>query len=122
MAGADFQITSAPFEVVAAPLELTVTPNEGEGSVTLTVALNAPQGYRLMDLELPSNRPVPLRGAAITIVLTHASGPDTELERTTDAQGQVTFTAPAEAIVSATVTDAHGNQGTHASQHLQDTP
>jgi hypothetical protein len=112
VAGADFQITSAPFEVVAAPLEVTVTPNEGAGTVTVTVALNAPQGYRLMDLELPSNRAVPLRGAALSIVLTHATGPNTELALVTDAQGQVTFTAPAEPIVSTTVTDPHGNQGT----------
>jgi hypothetical protein len=79
--------------------------------VTLTVALNAPQGYRLMDLELPSNRPVPLRNAALRVVLTHAPSPDTVLTLTTDALGQVTFDAPGAPILAVQVTDAYDNHG-----------
>lgn len=107
--GAAFDIASEPFEVVPAPLDVTVARDAG--TVTVTTALNAPRGYRLMDLELPSNRPVPLRDAALHIVLTHATGPDTTMDLTTDAQGRVTFPEPATPIVTVHVTDPNDNEG-----------
>ncbi|MBK7153165.1 MAG: neutral/alkaline non-lysosomal ceramidase N-terminal domain-containing protein [Sandaracinaceae bacterium] len=109
--GAAFDIVSDPFEVVPATLDLRATRDMDTGRVTLTVALNAPQGYRLMDLELPSNRPVPLRNAALRVVLTHAPSPDTVLTLTTDALGQVTFDAPGAPILAVQVTDAYDNHG-----------
>lgn len=109
--GAAFEIVSNPFEVVPTTLDVSATRDMETGRVTLTVTLNAEQGYRLMDLELPSNRPVPLRRAALRVVLTHGPAPDTVLTLTTDAQGQVTFDEPGATILAVHVTDAHDNQG-----------
>jgi hypothetical protein len=78
--------------------------------------MHAPKGYRLLDLAVPSNRPVPLRGVALDVTVTHASGPDTIAQATTDADGIATIDdADAEgAVASVTVTDLHGNVGVGA--------
>jgi hypothetical protein len=112
VAGAAFELTSQPFEVVPAPLDVSVTRDvDTLVRLTLTVSLNAAQGYRLLDLELPSNRAVPLRQTALQITLTHAVGPDTLLALSTDDLGQLTFDEPGAPVLSVRVTDPHDNEG-----------
>ncbi|MCA9533424.1 MAG: neutral/alkaline non-lysosomal ceramidase N-terminal domain-containing protein [Myxococcales bacterium] len=112
--GAAFELSSQPFEVVEAPLTVSAARDTSAGSVSVSVALEAPRGYRLLDLQLPSNRPVPLRGVAVTLQLTHESGPDTELELVTDAAGSVTFADAGGLVVQVHVTDGFGNVGSVA--------
>jgi neutral ceramidase len=109
--GAEFDLTSDAFEVTPAPLTVSAVRDVGAGTVNLTVSLNAPQGYRLLDLDLASNRPVPLRAALLHLVLTHDVGPDTTLDVTTDAQGNAQFPETT-TVVSVRVRDAHDNEGT----------
>jgi neutral ceramidase len=70
--GDDWTLDSAPFEVV--PGGLGVTASRAGTVVTATVTLEAPDGFRLLDLELPSNRPVPARTQPVTWELLDGTG------------------------------------------------
>jgi neutral ceramidase len=107
--GDAFELASDAFEVVPAALEVRATLASGE--VQLAVSLHAPQGYRLMDLELASNGPIPLRSQALEVTLIHASGPDSNMSVMTTDAGVVTIPASMEAPVEIRVRDAHGNAG-----------
>jgi neutral ceramidase len=94
---------SREFEV--APAELDIAVSRGGGNATITVSAQAADGFRLLELSPGgASRPVPLRGAAVTVELPDGSS----LAVTLDAEGRATFAAPAGSI---TVTDAAGNVG-----------
>lgn len=111
--GSGWTLSSDPFEVTPAPLAVAATR---VGAVLgATVSLHAPKGYRLMDLSLPSNRAVPLRGKSVSVVGRNAAGTPvgTAFVGTTDASGHVVldFGAAGSTVVRIDVTDADGNTG-----------
>ena len=111
--GRGFELSSSPFQVVPAPL--AVTAMQSGTSVRVFVSLHAPKGYRLLDLAMSSNRPVPLRGKAITVVGFNAGnmpvGP--AVGGTLNAAGETTVDlgAAGATAVRVEVTDADGNRG-----------
>lgn len=66
--GTGYELWSEPFEVVTTPL--AVRASRSGTTISGTVELSAPKGYRLLHLQLPSNRPVPQVEAVYTVVLT----------------------------------------------------
>ena len=105
VAGHGYELASEPFEVVPAVLEVTVA--RGEGTLAITPHLHAPRGYRLLDLAVPSNRPVPLRNTDVTIRLIRSAGPDLERTGTTDAAGTLVTDDPGD-VIQVEVTTAAG--------------
>ncbi len=110
--GKSWTLDSAPFEVVAGGLLVRTATPVTAGHIAATVALHAPQGWRLLDMDLPSNQPVPLRSAAVTVDLLDANG---AVKRTaavsTDANGGVEV-APVAGATQLRVTDGFGNSST----------
>ena len=75
----------------------------------LTVTWHAPKGFRLMDMNLMSNQPVPVRSQQVTVALYSATS--TQLSSgpaTTDGSGKVSVADNALAT-SVTITDRFGN-------------
>lgn len=108
--GKAFDITSDPFEVV--PADLTVNLGRAGSSFTANVSVHAPRGYRVLDLTLDSNEPVPVRGGTFDVALTLSAGaPLTREGVVADNDGTVTVDAGADAdlVTAVTVTDPWGN-------------
>ena len=112
VAGDGWTLTSQPFAVTPAPLVVGATRTGS--TVTATVQLHAPKGYRLMDLTGKSNRPVPLRERMVTVAGLDAGGGVIATQTgTTGATGQVSVDlgAAAAQVTRVRVTDADGNLG-----------
>lgn len=110
--GRDWQLTSDPFDVVPATLELDVQVNGDV--VDVDVHVHAPKGYRLLDMALPSNRPVPVRTGRFSLVITTTGGATTDyndIAVNTDGRLSVDIGAAAADLVQVQVTDEHGNVG-----------
>jgi hypothetical protein len=109
--GDGWSLASDPFEVV--PGGLGAVASRAGTVLTLTATLSAPKGFRLLDLQAPSNRPVPLRQQALTIELLAA---DTVLfsgAAETSDTGVVTLDrAEVTTATSVRITDEHGNTAT----------
>jgi len=103
-----YSVASEPFELT--PAVITVDYLDG----TLLASIDAPAfGYRLIDLEGSSIGPNPVHDATVTWTL----GDFTEATEAVDglsSAGVTTFelTAP-EGALGLTLTDSHGNTGTH---------
>jgi len=112
--GDGWTLDSDAFEVT--PATLSVGASRGVGGITVKASLLAPKGYRLMDLALPSNRPVPLRAKAVTVTGFDPAGlaVGTAQAGTTSATGEVVvdFGAGSPTVVRVEVVDADGNTGT----------
>lgn len=111
--GDGWELASEPFRVVPGGLALAGVVQAG-GAVRATVVLDAPQGWRLLDLALPSNRPVPLRVQPVTFELLDPGGAVLSSATVlTDDSGaaQVPFLAGAGTV---RITDRFGNQATAA--------
>jgi hypothetical protein len=110
--GDGWTLDSAPFEVIEGGVELT---GSRAGTVlTATVRLHAAKGFRLLDLNADSNRPVPLRSQDVTVDLLNGGGAtiDTRVV-TTSADGAISFDDPDVATaVSVRVVDRFGNPAT----------
>jgi neutral ceramidase len=105
--GKGWTLDSAPFTVDAGGLIAATARTAME--VTVTVSLSAPRGWRLLDPALPSNLPVPLGGAAVTVEQLDASGaPLVGQSALTTTAGTVTISA-AVGVTQVRVTDAYGN-------------
>ncbi len=110
--GKAYDLTSDPFEVTAANLGVTATR---AGSVfTATVTLDAPKGYRLLDMSAPSNQPVPVRGGTFHVSLALGAGGPVEMDVAIATDGTLAIDAAgdADAVTSITVTDPWGNAKT----------
>lgn len=108
--GKAFDLTSDAFEVVAANLGAIVTRT---GSVfAVAVSLHAPRGYRLLDMEVASNTPVPVRAGDFTVTLEGTAGPAQVV--TIGADGTLTIDAgvDADSVTGITLVDAYGNSRT----------
>lgn len=115
VAGKDFDITSDAFEVVPAPL--TVNAARTGTSIAANASLHAPDGYRLLDLILDSNDPVPVRGGTFDVELTLAGGDTLRFDAAVaDDDGTVTVDAGASAdqVTRVRITDPWGNTQTAA--------
>jgi neutral ceramidase len=111
--GDGWTLDSRPFEVIAGGVALAGVSRAG-GMIQAGVRLHAPKGWRLLDLALPSNQPVPVRGQQVTVTLLDGSGtPLTTADVTTDASGlaQVLDVPLARSV---RITDRYGNQATAA--------
>jgi len=107
--GNNWTLDSQPFAVVQGGLEATATR---ASTINVAVKWHATKGYRLMDMDLMSNQPVPVRSQAVTVALLDAT--NTQLASTTpttDANGTVSVTNNALAT-QAKVTDRFGNTAT----------
>lgn len=110
--GTGYTVNSAPFEVVAGSLDVELR-REGD-ALAVRATRRLPQGYRLLDLEVPSNGPVPLRDARVTLTVTLADGSARTLERALDGDGRVRLAptdAPAAQVRRVTVQRAAGDRG-----------
>ena len=109
--GSTWTLDSQPFQVVAGGLVPTAVRS---GTINVTATWFAPKGWRLMDMNLMSNQPVPIRTQQITVDL--LDGSNTVLatsQPTTDANGAVSVANNALAT-QVRVTDRFGNVATVA--------
>lgn len=97
--GEGWSINSNAFDVVDGTLVASsVQKLNGGTSVKATVQWHAPKGWRLMDMTLRSNQPIPVRAQAITAELLDAGGATLLTSSgTSDANGVVTVTSVATA-------------------------
>jgi hypothetical protein len=111
--GDGWAIDSNPFEVVDGALTVTaVTRLAGGTKVRATVAWHAPKGWRLMDMGLRSNQPIPVRGQQLTSTSTGSAAP-LDAAASSDANGVVELDSVATAT-SITIRDRFGNTATVA--------
>jgi hypothetical protein len=105
-------VSSAPFEVVAGSIDVELR-REGD-ALTVRATRRLPQGYRLLDLEAPSNGLVPLRGARVSLTVTLANGGVRTVERALDGDGRVRLASsdvPAAQVRRVTVQSAAADRG-----------
>jgi len=108
--GSTWTLDSQPFAVV--PGGLAVAPTRTGGSIKTVVSWSAPQGWRLMDMNLMSNRPVPVRSQQVTVDLLGTTGNTLSTASVnTDSTGAVTMPDNAAATM-VKVTDRFGNSAT----------
>ncbi len=110
--GDGWTLNSAPFEVIAGGLQASATR---AGTVlTANVRLHAPLGYRLLDLDLSSNRPVPVRSQDVTVELLDGGSSVIDTRTiATSADGAVSFDdADVATAVSVRIRDRFGNEST----------
>ncbi len=107
--GNNWTLDSDPFAVVQGGLEASAARAT---TVNVTVKWHATKGYRLMDMSLPSNQPVPVRTQAVTVALLNASNAQLSTAQvTTDANGVASVT-DASGATQAKITDRFGNTAT----------
>jgi hypothetical protein len=104
--GSSWTLDSDPFQVVQGGLTATAARTS---TIDITVNWHAPKGFRLMDMNLMSNQPVPVRSQSVTVALFDSG--NTQLSTatvSTDASGKVSVANNGSAT-SVHVTDAFGN-------------
>jgi neutral ceramidase len=111
VAGKGWTLDSAVFQVVPGGLGGSAERNgSNANTVDGTITLDAPKGYRLLDMSLPSNRPVPYVGQTLSVAFTSGGNPVTSGTATSDATGKWSFTNPlTQNADKVTITDSHGN-------------
>lgn len=105
--GKGWTLDSDPFEVVPGGVNATAT--RSGSNISVTVRWHAPKGFRLLDMSLMSNQPIPVKNQQVTIELLDAS--NTVLSTatpTTNGSGVVTLPDQAQAT-SVRVVDRFGN-------------
>lgn len=109
--GSGWSLDSSPFAVVTGGLAITAARAT---TINVGVHWHAPKGWRLMDMNLMSNQPIPVRMQSVKVELLNAASSvlATTLP-TTDANGSVSV-ADATGATQARVTDAFGNVQTVA--------
>jgi neutral ceramidase len=111
--GNGWSLDSDSFEVVGGGVALT-SPQRTGGNVRVTVNWHAPKGWRLMDMNLRSNQPIPVRQQTVTVELLASNDAVVSTgEAATDANGVVQVTDAAN-TTKVRVTDRFGNQTTVA--------
>jgi hypothetical protein len=108
--GSEWTLDSDPFEVVAGGLAPTAARATANSTTVIrtTVRWSAPDGWRLMDMSLKSNEPVPVRSQAVTVELLTDTTSLQTFDTTTDASGVVDVTDNV-AADHVKVTDRFGN-------------
>ena len=109
--GKGWMLASNAFTVVAGGVALGTITRTG-GNIRTPVTYHAPKGWRLLDMNAPSNRPVPVRTQSVTVTLRNGAGVAVASEVvTTDAMGIATVADNALAV-SVQITDRFGNVAT----------
>ena len=82
-------------------------------NLTVTASVEAPKGYRLLDLSVPSNGVVPLRSQDVTVTVAINGNSPQVHEVALNANGSVTVDLGGQAgsATSVTVEDRFGNSG-----------
>jgi len=110
--GSGWTLDSDPWQVVAGGESLLAMRTGG--NIQTTVRWHAPKGWRLLDMALMSNQPVPVRSQSVTLELLNASDAVlSSANATTDAQGVVSVPDNA-AATKVRVTDRFGNVATQS--------
>jgi hypothetical protein len=107
--GNGWTLDSQPFDVVAGGLSIVasrVGPN-----IQTTVRWHAPKGWRLMDLALMSNQPVPVRSQQVIVEVRNGTTVLNSQSLTTDGNGVVQIQDNASAN-NVRVSDRYGNSTT----------
>jgi neutral ceramidase len=104
--GSAWTLDSNPFAVVAGGLQLTAARAT---TINVGVRWYAPKGWRLMDMNLMSNQPIPVRSQSVTVALLDAANAvkSTQIV-STDASGNVSV-PDVSGATQVKVTDASGN-------------
>lgn len=111
--GKGWTISSNAFEVTQGGVEIGNVTRTG-GKVRVPVNWFAPKGWRLMDMALMSNQPVPVRSQSVTVTLRNSSGVALDSRVvTTDANG-IAIVDDVATSVTVQITDRFGNVGNHA--------
>jgi neutral ceramidase len=111
VAGNGWTLDSAPFDVVEGGLS-AIAERTG-GQIRTTVRMYAPTGWRLLDMDLTSNQPVPVRSQLVTIEVRDAgNGILSTSNASTDASGVIDVADPGSSATSVQVTDRFGNTTT----------
>jgi hypothetical protein len=111
--GHNWTLDSSPFTVV--PGGLGGSADRTGQNVTGTITLDAPKGYRLLDMNLASNRPVPYGSQMLSLTFTSGSTTLVTGTTTSDASGNWAYSHPlTQSADHVTVTDQHGNSITLA--------
>jgi neutral ceramidase len=106
--GSGYELYSDEFAVVPATLSLLAWRRNNMIGAEIKIA--APRGYRLLDMEGSSNRPLPVRGQRFTVELVTATG-TVAYQADSNAVGELSVDAPAAEVSAVRVTDAYGNTG-----------
>lgn len=104
--GNGWTLDSDPFEVIAGGLSVAAARSNHQ--VHASVRWDAPKGWRLLDMTLMSNQPVPVRSQGVTVELRTATASLMTYNVMTDASGDVDVMDIGTATV-ARITDAYGN-------------
>jgi hypothetical protein len=104
--GQGWTLDSDPFEVVGGGL--SATSSRSGSTIHTQVRWHAPKGWRLMDMNLMSNQPVPVRTQQVTVELRSGSGTLSTTTANTDANGNIDVLDNAAATV-VRVTDRFSN-------------
>ncbi len=105
--GKGWTLDSDPFEVVAGGLNANATRTGG--NVSVTVRWHAPKGWRLLDMGLMSNQPIPVKNQQVTVELRSAANAVLSTATpTTDGSGVATVSDNA-AATNVRVVDRFGN-------------
>jgi neutral ceramidase len=106
--GKGWTLDSDPFQVI--PGGLNVTATRSGGNIQTTVRWHAPKGWRLLDMALMSNQPIPVRSQQVTVEVRNASNAVlTTATPTTDGSGVATVSDTSGAT-NVRVVDRFGNE------------
>jgi neutral ceramidase len=107
--GKGWALDSQPFQVVAGGVSVVAT--RMGSNIHTTVRWHAPKGWRLMDLALMSNQPVPVRNQVVVVEVRNGTTVLNTVSLTTDGIGVVTVQDNA-AANNIRVSDRYGNSAT----------
>lgn len=104
--GKGWTLDSSPFEIVGGGVNASAM--RVGNSIRTTVRWHAPKGWRLLDMSLKSNQPIPVRNQQVTIELRGTAGTISTTTANTDASGVIDVLDNALAT-TVRVTDRFGN-------------
>jgi neutral ceramidase len=108
--GKGWSLDSDPFSVVGGGVSLAAM--RSSGNIQTTVRWHSPKGWRLLDMALMSNQPVPIKGQQVKVELLGAGDAVLSIAMpTTDGNGNVSVADNAAAL-KVRVTDRFGNIAT----------
>ncbi|NVB85174.1 MAG: hypothetical protein HOV81_42805 [Kofleriaceae bacterium] len=85
--GKGWTLDSEPFDVVGGGL--TMTASRAANTIHSVVKMNAPKGWRLLDMDLKSNQPIPLKNQEVTVQVRSGVQILSTTTATTDANGAI---------------------------------
>ncbi len=107
--GKGWSLDSAPFMVFGGGL--TVAASRANNAIHSVVKMHAPKGWRLLDMSLMSNQPIPLRNQEVTVEVRDGLQVKSTTTASTDANGAIDVLDNAQAT-NVRVIDRFGNSAT----------